>query len=89
MITQARRAFSADDQLAFAELYDAWSARTLPLLGRWVGGDAEAYRYLHESIRRFPRQEALAEMTAQAGLGNVAWRNLAGGVVALHSAWRI
>ena len=73
----------------FAEVYDAWSARTLPLLGRWVAGDAEAYRYLHESIRRFPRQEALAEMMTQAGLGNVAWRNLAGGVVALHSAWRI
>jgi len=71
------------------ELYDAWSARALPLLGRLIAGDGEAYRYLHESIRHFPSQEALAGMMAEAGLGNVSWRNLAGGAVALHCAWRI
>ena len=71
------------------EIYDAWSARALPFLGRFVAGDAESYRYLHDSIRRFPHQEALADMMRATGLGNVTWRNLTGGAVALHCAWRI
>ena len=51
--------------------------------------DAESYRYLHESIRRFPSQRALAERMRKAGLANVAWRDMTLGVVALHSGWRI
>ena len=60
----------------------------LPVMGRLVAGDAEAYRYLAESIRRFPSQERFAGMIRQAGLDLVSWRNLSGGIAALHSAWR-
>ncbi len=70
-------------------LYDAYSFRLLPALGGVVTGDRDAYQYLVESIRRFPDQESFAAMIAAAGLGQVAHRNLSGGVAALHSAWRI
>jgi demethylmenaquinone methyltransferase/2-methoxy-6-polyprenyl-1,4-benzoquinol methylase len=69
-------------------LYDAYSLRLLPAMGRVVAGDAEAYRYLAESIRRFPDQEAFAAHIADAGLGRVRHRNLSGGIAAIHSAWR-
>ncbi len=69
-------------------LYDAYSFRVLPLLGGLVTGNADAYRYLVESIRRFPPQDAFARMIRAAGLGRVAYRNLSGGIAALHSAWR-
>jgi demethylmenaquinone methyltransferase/2-methoxy-6-polyprenyl-1,4-benzoquinol methylase len=72
-----------------AEIYDTWSRHALPLLGRVVARDAEAYRYLYESIRRFPRQEVLRDMMRTAGFGQIGWRNLAGGIVALHTGWRI
>ncbi len=72
-----------------ARLYDAYSFKLLPALGAVVAGNREAYRYLVESIRRFPDQERFAAMIAAAGLGNVRYRNLSGGVAALHSAWRI
>jgi demethylmenaquinone methyltransferase/2-methoxy-6-polyprenyl-1,4-benzoquinol methylase len=72
-----------------ARAYDAYSERALPLLGRVVAGDAESYHYLHESIRRFPAQRDLGKRMASAGFGNVAWRNMTMGVVALHSGWRI
>ena len=70
-------------------LYDAYSFTVLPALGEIVAGDRAAYQYLAESIRRFPGQEHFAAMIAAAGLGNVRYRNLTGGVAALHSAWRI
>jgi demethylmenaquinone methyltransferase/2-methoxy-6-polyprenyl-1,4-benzoquinol methylase len=73
---------------ALAPLYDLYSLRVLPALGGIVAGDAEAYRYLAESIRRFPDQETLAAEMRAAGFGNVTWRNLSGGIVALHSGWR-
>jgi demethylmenaquinone methyltransferase/2-methoxy-6-polyprenyl-1,4-benzoquinol methylase len=69
-------------------LYDAYSFRVLPALGRTVAGNTEAYRYLAESIRRFPSQESFARMIAAAGLDLVKYRNLSGGIAALHSAWR-
>jgi len=69
-------------------LYDAYSFRMLPALGRVVARDADSYRYLAESIRRFPPQEVFAEMIRAAGLDLVRWRNLSGGIAALHSAWR-
>ena len=69
-------------------LYEVYSFRMLPVMGRLVAGDAEAYRYLAESIRRFPAQERFAGMIRQAGLDLVSWRNLSGGIAALHSAWR-
>ena len=70
-------------------LYESYSFSVLPKLGQWVAGDGEAYRYLAESIRRFPDQARFAAMIAQAGLSQVKVRNLSGGIAALHSAWRI
>ena len=70
-------------------LYDAYSSRALPLLGRVVAGDAESYRYLYESIRRFPSQRELAERLRKAGFANVTWRNMSMGIVAMHGGWRI
>jgi demethylmenaquinone methyltransferase/2-methoxy-6-polyprenyl-1,4-benzoquinol methylase len=70
-------------------LYDAYSFAVLPRLGQLVAGDAASYRYLAESIRRFPAQPALARMLAEAGLARPRWENLSGGIAAIHSAWRI
>jgi demethylmenaquinone methyltransferase/2-methoxy-6-polyprenyl-1,4-benzoquinol methylase len=70
-------------------LYDAYSMNVLPRLGQMVAGDAEAYRYLAESIRRFPPQARFAKMIEKAGLSRVKVRNLTGGVAAMHSAWKI
>jgi demethylmenaquinone methyltransferase/2-methoxy-6-polyprenyl-1,4-benzoquinol methylase len=70
-------------------LYDRYSFSVLPALGQWVVGDRESYEYLAESIRRFPAQEELAERIAAAGLEQVTYRNLSGGIAAIHSAWRI
>ena len=70
-------------------LYDAYSFKVLPWLGQLVAGDREAYRYLAESIRRFPDQETFAALIAEAGLEQVKVRNLTGGIAALHSAWRL
>ena len=69
-------------------LYDTYSFRVLPTLGQFVAGDSDAYRYLAESIRRFPSQDTFARMIRAAGLDLVRWRNLSGGIAALHSAWR-
>ena len=81
--------FSKVTSAPVARAYDAYSERALPFFGRLVARDAESYRYLHESIRRFPAQRELAERMRRAGLTQVAWRNLTLGVVALHSGWRI
>jgi demethylmenaquinone methyltransferase/2-methoxy-6-polyprenyl-1,4-benzoquinol methylase len=70
-------------------VYDAYSFHLIPQIGQLIAGDAESYRYLVESIRRFPDQETFAAMIADAGLGRVNYRNLSGGIVALHSAWRL
>jgi len=72
-----------------AAAYDAYSFRLLPLLGEIVAGDRAAYEYLVESIRRFPDQKRLAAMMTAAGLDRVAWRDLSGGIAALHSGWRL
>jgi demethylmenaquinone methyltransferase/2-methoxy-6-polyprenyl-1,4-benzoquinol methylase len=72
-----------------APAYDLYSFRVLPLIGQVVTGDRDAYTYLVESIRRFPTQSALCGLIEEAGLERVQFRNLTGGVAALHSAWRI
>jgi demethylmenaquinone methyltransferase/2-methoxy-6-polyprenyl-1,4-benzoquinol methylase len=64
--------------------YDAYSFRVLPALGRMVASDEASYRYLAESIRMHPDQETLAAMMKDAGLEDVRFHNLAGGIVALH-----
>jgi demethylmenaquinone methyltransferase/2-methoxy-6-polyprenyl-1,4-benzoquinol methylase len=69
-------------------LYDVYSFEVLPRLGKWVAGDADSYRYLAESIRRFPPQEKLAETMRGAGFGVVSFRNLSGGIAAIHRGWR-
>jgi demethylmenaquinone methyltransferase/2-methoxy-6-polyprenyl-1,4-benzoquinol methylase len=70
-------------------LYDLYSFGVLPLLGQLVAGDRDAYTYLVESIRRFPPQSELSERIAAAGLDRPRFRNLTGGIAALHSAWRL
>jgi demethylmenaquinone methyltransferase / 2-methoxy-6-polyprenyl-1,4-benzoquinol methylase len=73
----------------FDQLYDRYSFKVLPAMGAAVAGDRESYLYLAESIRRFPPQDDLARMMTAAGLSQVSYRNLSGGIAALHSGWRI
>jgi demethylmenaquinone methyltransferase/2-methoxy-6-polyprenyl-1,4-benzoquinol methylase len=81
--------FSRVDVPMLQEIYDLYSFNVIPALGRAIAGDAEPYRYLVESIRRFPRPERFAEMMREAGFARVSWRPLSGGIVALHSGWRL
>ena len=81
--------FSAVDVPGLDALYDLYSFNIIPALGQAVTGDRDAYRYLVESIRRFPRPEAFAGMIRAAGLGRVSYRVMSGGIVALHSGWRL
>jgi demethylmenaquinone methyltransferase/2-methoxy-6-polyprenyl-1,4-benzoquinol methylase len=81
--------FSRCEAPGLDALYDRFSFSVLPRLGGWVANDAEAYRYLAESIRRFPPQAAFAKLIEKAGLSRVKVRNLTGGIAALHSAWRL
>ena len=70
-------------------LYDAYSCNAIPALGGLVAGDSASYRYLVESIRRFPDQKTFTRMIENAGFELVRYRNLTGGIAALHSAWRL
>ncbi|MGG5810864.1 class I SAM-dependent methyltransferase [Falsiroseomonas sp. CW058] len=81
--------FSKVELAPLAPVYDAWSFRVLPEIGARVAKDRESYEYLAESIRRFPDQEMLAGMMRGAGLERVAYRNLSGGIVAIHTGWRL
>jgi demethylmenaquinone methyltransferase/2-methoxy-6-polyprenyl-1,4-benzoquinol methylase len=69
--------------------YDAYSFGVIPRIGKLVARDEAAYRYLVESIRRFPDQETFAGMIRRAGFVRVGWRNFAGGVVALHWGFKV
>jgi demethylmenaquinone methyltransferase / 2-methoxy-6-polyprenyl-1,4-benzoquinol methylase len=71
------------------QLYDAYSFTAIPAMGKLVTGDGAPYRYLVESIRRFPKQQELANSIAQAGFARVTYRNMLGGIVAIHSGWRL
>lgn len=81
--------FSKADVPGFERIYDAYSFRVIPSLGRMVTGDAESYRYLVESIRRFPTPGLFADMIEEAGFRRVTHRAMTGGIVRLHSAWKI
>jgi len=81
--------FSTVDVPGLDALYDAFSFNVIPTIGRLVVGDAEPYRYLVESIRKFPRPEAFAAMLRDAGFRRVSHRVMSGGIVALHSGWRL
>jgi demethylmenaquinone methyltransferase/2-methoxy-6-polyprenyl-1,4-benzoquinol methylase len=81
--------FSTVDVPGLDALYDLYSFNVIPTLGRIVADDADAYRYLVESIRRFPRPQAFADMMQAAGFRRVSFRPMSGGIVALHSGWRL
>jgi demethylmenaquinone methyltransferase/2-methoxy-6-polyprenyl-1,4-benzoquinol methylase len=81
--------FSKVDVPGLDTLYDAYSFKLLPKLGGSVAQDEASYRYLAESIRRFPPQAGFAKMIGEAGLEQVKVRNLSGGIAAMHSAWRL
>src|ERR1700712_2388860 len=81
--------FSTVDVPGLDRLYDRFSFKVIPQLGKAVTGDAESYQYLVESIRKFPKPNAFAEMIRTAGFSRVNWQSFSGGIVALHSGWRL
>lgn len=72
-----------------AKIYDAYSMHVIPRMGQMIAGDADSYQYLVESIRKFPTQEQFMALIRDAGFGNTRYRNMTGGVVALHSGWKV
>ncbi len=80
--------FSQVEMPMLDRIYDIYSFNAIPTMGRVVAGDAESYRYLVESIRRFPDRETFADMIRDAGFSRVKWRALSGGIAVLHSGWR-
>ena len=81
--------FSPEQMPGLDALYELYSFRVIPEIGRLVAGDAEPYRYLVESIRRFPAPESFAAMMRAAGFLRVSFTPMTGGIVALHSGWRL
>jgi demethylmenaquinone methyltransferase/2-methoxy-6-polyprenyl-1,4-benzoquinol methylase len=81
--------FSSVEVPLLDALYDAYSFNAIPALGGLVAGDSAAYRYLVESIRRFPDQKTFTRLIETAGFERVRYRNLTGGIAAIHSAWRL
>ena len=71
------------------KLYDRWSFNVIPKAGKLIAGDEEAYKYLVESIRRFPRPDNFSREIEAAGFSHVRYEKLSGGIVALHSSWRV
>ena len=69
--------------------YEAWSFNAIPRIGEMVAGEGEPYRYLVESIAKFPNQENFAAMIRKAGFDRVTWRDYSGGIAALHSGWKL
>jgi demethylmenaquinone methyltransferase/2-methoxy-6-polyprenyl-1,4-benzoquinol methylase len=81
--------FSRIDVPGLHRLYDLYSFNVIPALGRAVVGDADSYRYLVESIRRFPKPQDFAGMLRTAGFTRVSFRPMSAGIVTLHSGWRL
>ncbi|MEM9987967.1 MAG: class I SAM-dependent methyltransferase [Pseudomonadota bacterium] len=81
--------FSRPITQGFEKLYHTYSDHFIPNLGKAVTGDKDSYQYLVESIRRFPPQEVFAREVKDAGFARVKVENLTGGVVALHSGWKL
>ncbi len=81
--------FSFVDVPGLDWLYELYSFQAIPRMGQVVTGDQEAYQYLVESIRKFPRAKAFASMMERAGFRRVMFRAMTGGVVALHSGWKL
>jgi demethylmenaquinone methyltransferase/2-methoxy-6-polyprenyl-1,4-benzoquinol methylase len=81
--------FSTSDWPGFATAYEAYASNVIPRLGKAVADDEDSYRYLVESIRRFPRPEAFRKMIADAGFVRTGVEPMLGGLVAIHSGWKI
>ena len=81
--------FSRVDLPVMDRIYDAYSFTAIPAMGKVVTGDGGAYRYLVESIRKFPPPERFAEMVGEAGFARVDVTRLSGGIVAIHSGWKL
>ena len=81
--------FSTVDVPGLDRIYDYFSFKVIPPLGRAVTGDAESYQYLVESIRKFPSPDLFAEMIGEAGFARVDFARLSGGIVAIHSGWKL
>jgi demethylmenaquinone methyltransferase/2-methoxy-6-polyprenyl-1,4-benzoquinol methylase len=81
--------FSTTEWPGFRDLYDAYSHRMVPRLGQLLAQDADSYRYLIESIRRFPTMPAFERMIGEAGFVRTKVEPLLGGLVAIHSGWKI
>ena len=81
--------FSTTEWPGFKEIYDAYSHRIVPRIGEAIAGDGDSYRYLIESIRRFPPMGAFATMIGEAGFEQVKVEPIMGGLVAIHSGWKI
>jgi demethylmenaquinone methyltransferase / 2-methoxy-6-polyprenyl-1,4-benzoquinol methylase len=81
--------FSSVDVPGLDALYELYSFQVIPRVGQAVTGDREAYQYLVESIRKFPKPKAFVQMIEQAGFRRVSFTQMTGGVVALHSGWRL
>jgi len=81
--------FSRSDWPGFSELYDAWSKNVIPKLGKAIADDEASYKYLVESIQRFPRPEEFRAMVSQAGFARAAAETMLGGLVTIHSGWKI
>ena len=80
--------FSRPTNATMARLYSTYLMGSLPKVARRVSSNPDSYVYLAESIREWPGQRELAQSISSAGWGDVAWRNLTGGIVALHRAKR-
>jgi len=81
--------FSRVDLPVFEKIYDAYSFAAIPAIGKVVTGDGAPYRYLVESIRKFPSPDRFADMIGQAGFARVDFTRLSGGIVAIHSGWKL
>lgn len=81
--------FSSSDWPGFSNLYDAWASNVIPRIGKAVADDEDSYRYLVESIRRFPRPNAFKAMVTEAGFVRATAEPMLGGLVTIHSGWKI
>jgi demethylmenaquinone methyltransferase/2-methoxy-6-polyprenyl-1,4-benzoquinol methylase len=81
--------FSTSEWPGFGELYDRYSEHLIPKIGKTVAKDEESYRYLVESIRRFPKMEPFRRMIEEAGFKSTSVEPILGGLVAIHGGWKI
>jgi demethylmenaquinone methyltransferase/2-methoxy-6-polyprenyl-1,4-benzoquinol methylase len=81
--------FSSSEWPGFSKLYETWADNVIPKIGKAVADDEASYRYLVESIRRFPRPEAFRRMIGEAGFVRTSAEPMLGGLVTIHSGWKI